>query len=74
MSITIDPKSGLRRNDNIIYGYAEIPATRWKGQIAWGLPGGHKTTSREEATRMAMQINDLICKHMENIGAIQSLK
>ena len=57
MATSVIPKSEIRRNDNIQFGYAEVPAVEVEGITGWGLPGGQVTFSESEALAFAKQLD-----------------
>lgn len=60
MATSITPKSELRRNDNVIVGYGEVPGIEIEGKPAWGFPGRKVTFCIDEAKAMARQLDELI--------------
>ena len=66
MSTAIVPKSEMRRNDNIIVGYGEVPAISINGVKGWGLPKGRVTFSEEDAIEYATQLDKAIRQNLRN--------
>ena len=60
MATSVIPKSEFRRNDNITFGYAEVPAVEVEGVMGWGLPGGVVTFSERFARNFAEQLDEEI--------------
>jgi hypothetical protein len=59
-------KSEMRRNDNIIIGYAEVQAVIVEGVLGWGFPGGGITFSEEIAIAWANKLNKEISRRMRS--------
>jgi len=57
MATSTIPKSEMRRNDNICFGYGELPAIEVEGVPAWGLPGGQVVFQEREALAFAEQLD-----------------
>ena len=66
MATAIIPKSEMRRNDNIIIGYGEVPTIDINGVKGWGFPGGLVTFSEEVAIGMAITLDKKIRKTMQS--------
>jgi len=60
MSTAIIAKSEMRKNDNIIIGYGELPAIEIGGVQGWGVPGGLVTFSEEIAISWAIKLDKQI--------------
>lgn len=60
MATAIIPKSEMRRNDNVIVGYGEVPAIDINGVHGWGVPGGLVTFSEETAKKWATDLDRAI--------------
>ena len=71
MSTAIIPKSEMRRNDNIIVGYGEVPATvDEEGIPGWGLPDGQITYSEEDAIAFASKLDRTIRAKLKSISQL----
>ncbi len=57
MATSVIPKSVFRRDDNIRYGYGEVPAIEVEGVMGWGLPGGQVVFQEKEALNFARQLD-----------------
>ena len=66
MAVATVPKSEMRRNDNIIVGYGEIPALYVNGVLAWGLPGGLVTFREKEARQYASKLDQEIRRSLSH--------
>jgi|SaaInlStandDraft_7_1057024.scaffolds.fasta_scaffold225349_2 hypothetical protein len=60
MATAIIPKSEMRRNDNVIVGYGEVPSVNINGVQGWGIPGGLVTFSEETAIKWATDLDRAI--------------
>ena len=68
MATAVIPKSEIRRNDNIIVGFGEVPAFDCEetGRTGWGLPGGAVTFNESEARWHAGELNREIRRTMRD--------
>ena len=68
MATSVIPKSEIRRNDNIIDGYGEVPAfiCEETGRQGWGLPGGHVTYDEAEARQFAGRLKAHLKRTVRN--------
>jgi hypothetical protein len=58
MATAVIPKSVLRTDHSVTYGYGTVPALELEdGSIVWGLPGGGETRNKEYAKEFAMVID-----------------
>ena len=66
MATSVIPKSVFRRDDNIRFGYGEVPAVEVKGVRGWGLPGGQVVFQEREALSFAQQLDTEIRARLRN--------
>lgn len=75
MATSIIPKSEFRRNENITYGYGEVPGTYLPdGSIGWGLPGGIITKDRSEACRIAIELDAILKANIKSPSELEKSK
>ena len=70
MATAIIPKSEIRRDDNIRFGYGEVPAVEVEGIVGWGLPGGQVIFSESEALEFAKKLDEEVRANMKNINQL----
>ena len=65
-------KSEMRKNNNIIFGYGEVPGVENEetGEVIYGLPGGHSTSCAEEALAYAQLLDQTIRSSMKSINQL----
>lgn len=70
MATSIIPKSEVREEgkDNVIHGYAELPAIDSDEGQFWALPGNIKIFDRLEAQSAAKKLDATIRKNMKKTG------
>jgi hypothetical protein len=66
MATATIPKSVFRKNNNIEFGYGEVPAIEINGITGWGLMGGIITFSEKEARAHACRLDTEIRKRLRN--------
>lgn len=68
MATSVIPKSEIRRNDNIIDGFGEVPAfiCDETGRQCWGLPGGNVTYDEEYARQYAGRLKAHLRRTVRN--------
>lgn len=65
MATAVIPKSVIRTDHSVTYGYGTVPALELEdGSIVWGLPGGGETTNKEYAKEFAMILDMEIRRRM----------
>lgn len=74
MATSVIPKSEMRKDDNIRFGYGEVPAITVKGVPGWGLPGGHIIFQEKEALAFAEQLDAEIRARLRNPKQLLSAK
>ena len=75
MATSIIPKSEFRRNENITYGYGEVPGIYLPdGSLGWGLPGGIITSDRSEACKIAMELDSLLRAQINSPSELEKSK
>lgn len=79
MAVSVIPKSEFRRDENVIYGYGEVPAVCVEGPtglmvMGWGLPGGEVTFSEREALKWAQAIDATIRRNMTSKAQLTFLE
>ena len=66
MATSVIPKSEMRKDDNIRFGYGEVPAITVEGVQGWGLPGGKVVFTEKEAIDFAEQLDLEIRTRLKN--------
>jgi hypothetical protein len=65
MATAVIPKSVIRTDHSVTYGYGTVPALELEdGSIVWGLPGGGETRNKEYAQEFAMILDIEIRRRM----------
>ena len=64
------PKSAARLSQNIIVGYAEVPAVSVQGVTGWRLVNKTVTFNKDIAINAAEQLNKFIKKNLKKTSAL----
>lgn len=68
-------KSEMRKNENIVYGYGEVPTAieEETGELLYGLPGGRSTKCPKEAMAYAVILDKNIRSRLKSVTQLMSV-
>ena len=74
MATATIPKSEMRKNINIFFGYGQVPGIEDEetGEILYGLPGGESTTCPDKALVYAQKLDKAIRANLKSVDQLIS--
>ena len=65
-------KSEMRKNNNIVFGYGEVPGVENEetGEVIYGLPGGHSTQCENKALAFAQSLDKAIRANLKSTNQL----